>query len=321
MSENITHMAVYEDSARLALHSPHVCAAFKETLEKHWEIGRLGSVTRSGDKSTVHLLNLARSKWKTRRPEDHIDERLAYLLGWRGHLAADRTFKPVYRQLNKEHYLKDLYGVNDCTIYHDVTIFREVYKSGKAHPFRESSLDYRLETHPAGQALPAHVLQDLCGAQIQRQLIELQSFLTDDSDFDAWLDLVFARLEPYTVELNRYADAYHNTDPEKLYRFIIRPNFYDREDPLIRLARGIQDGEIPQDIDIDAALSAADAGSQYAQALKLGHQFLAAASAYFEGRIDEATLRERSRIGKPHVPREMQVSPLPGAEELRNSSW
>ena len=93
MSENITHMAVFEDSSRLALHSPHVCTAFKETLNKHWEIARHGSVTVSGDKSTLHLLNFTRSEWKTRRPEDHIDERLAYLLGWRCHLAADRTFK------------------------------------------------------------------------------------------------------------------------------------------------------------------------------------------------------------------------------------
>ena len=77
MSENITHMAVFEDSSRLALHSPHVCTAFKETLKKHWEVARHGSVTVSGDNSTVHVLNVTRSKWKTRRPEDHIDERLA----------------------------------------------------------------------------------------------------------------------------------------------------------------------------------------------------------------------------------------------------
>ena len=320
MSENITHMAVFEDSSRLALHSPHVCRAFKETLKQHWEVARHGSVTVSGDKSTVHLLNLTRSKWKTRRPEDHIEERLAYLLGWRCHLASDRVFKPVFRKLSREHYLKGLYGPSDCTIYQDVTIFHEVYKSGKVHPFRESSLDYRLESHPAGNAFPAQVLQDLCGAQTQSQLMELQSSLADDSDFDAWLDLVFDRLEPYKVELNRYADAYHNADREKLYRFIIEPNFYDREDPLIRLARGIQDDEIPN-IDIDAALSAADEGSQYAQALKLGHEFLAAASDYFEDKIDEATFRKRSRIGTSHVPRAEKVNPLPGVEALQSASW
>ena len=320
MSESITHMAVFEDSSRLALHSPYVCNAFKETLKKHWEIARLGSVTRSGDNSTVHLLNFTRSKWKTRRPEDHIDERLAYLLGWRCHLAADRTFKPVYMKLDKEHYLKALGPVSDCTIYHDVTIFREVYKGGKVHPFRKSSLDYRLESHPAGKALPAPLLQDLFGAQTQSQLIELQSFLSDDSDFDAWLELVFTRLEPYEVELNRYADAHHNTDRDKLYRFIIKPNFYNRGDALIQLARGVQDDEIPN-IDIDAALAAADSGSQYAQALKLGHEFLAAASDYFEDKIDEATFSKRSRIGTPHVPRDQLVSPLPQVEELGATSW
>ncbi len=320
MSENITHMAVFEDSSRLALHSPHVCTAFKETLKKHWEVARHGSVTVSGDNSTVHLLNFTRANWKTRRPEDHIDERLAYLLGWRCHLAADRTFKPVYRRLDKEHYLKALDGVSDCTIYHDVTIFREVYKGGKIHPFRESSLDYRLESHPAGQALPVSVLQDLFGAQTQSQLIELQSFLSDDSNFDAWLELVFARLEPYNVELNRYADAHHNADRDKLYRFIIKPNFYDRKDALIQLARGVQDNEIP-DIDIDAALSAADTGSQYAQALKLGHEFLAAASDYFEDKIDEATFSKRSRIRESHVPRDQQVLPLPGVKAMEDASW
>jgi hypothetical protein len=37
----------------------------------------------------------------------HVEEKLAFLLGWRTHQAADRRFKPVYRQLQPEHYAKE----------------------------------------------------------------------------------------------------------------------------------------------------------------------------------------------------------------------
>ena len=36
MSENITHMAVFEDSSRLALHSPRVCDECRYSLLYSW---------------------------------------------------------------------------------------------------------------------------------------------------------------------------------------------------------------------------------------------------------------------------------------------
>ena len=53
MSENITHTAVTDDCARLALDSPAICDAFKLCLREHLEIARLGGVTRSGDRFTT----------------------------------------------------------------------------------------------------------------------------------------------------------------------------------------------------------------------------------------------------------------------------
>ena len=48
MSEHITHLAVFDDSARLALHSPEISDTVKQTLRKHWEVARMDQCQHDG---------------------------------------------------------------------------------------------------------------------------------------------------------------------------------------------------------------------------------------------------------------------------------
>ncbi len=303
MSEHITHTVVLDDCARLAPHSDKICDAFKLCLAKHHDIARLGSVTRSGDRFTVKLLRDARERWPTRKEGDLVAEKLAFVLGWRCHLAGDRQFKPIYRRLDPERYAgEEVKGAGDVSIYHDVVIFREVYDYGRKEPYVPSSLDYRLESHPAASAVSIGETQKLLRAMWQRSLLEIQSFLAADDDLDKWLEIFFARYEPFEVDLLRYAEFFHNPDPDKMRRFIIDDNFYDRTDPIIALARSIQRGAIDKTINLDRAVEAAATQSQYAQALRRGFHYLHAASDFFMGKIGEDELKKRSDLGKPHVP-------------------
>lgn len=299
MSEHITHTAVFDDCARLALHSGTICDGFKISLSEHREVGRFGSVSRHGDKFTSKLLSSYRDQWATRKPGDYVEEKLAFVLGWICHRAADRQFKPIYRIVNPEHYVEESSAPSDASVYHDVILFREVYDNGKKDPFIPSTLDFSLESHPAAKAVSVDEVQDLFGAMWQRSLLELQSFIPHDDDLDAWLELVFERLEPYTVDVKRYAEAYHRPDPDKLKRFITDNNFYSRTDPIVRLARSIHQDAIDDTIDLAAAVKAAATQSQYAQALHKGYSYLQGASDFFEHAIDERELKVRFNIGIP----------------------
>ena len=304
MSEHIAHLAVFDDCARLALHSPEICRAFKESLNKHWEVARLASIARGGDRNSVHFMKVCRDNWQTRKDGDFIEEKLAFLLGWRCHNAADRMFKPVYRLRNPEHYLEEREGVSDIRIYHDVIVFREVYGNGTKEPFLPSFLEFRMQSHPAAEYVNVERAEDLFGAMWQRTLLEQHSIVSEELDLDERLKLTFDRLQDLYVEVKSYAEAFYHPDPNKLRQFIFEPNFYDRTDPIIKLARSYQDGQSNR-IDLQSALKAAASQSQYAQALEWGYRYLKVGSDYFERKISEQQFRELSDLDKPHVPSEI----------------
>lgn len=296
MSEHITHTAVMDDAVRLALHSPEICEEFRTVLARKMEVCRFAAMTRSGDKHTVALLRKLRDQWPQRRPGDRAEDKLAFLLGWRCHLAADRTFKPVYRMLDPEHYRKgdDERGeTSDVSIYHDAVVFREVYDWGRQAPFSPSALDFRLESHPASRALAAGSLDRLLLPWWQEKLLEIQSRPAPS---------VF---QTHRITVLRYSRARFQPDPDKIRRYILEPNFYNPDDPLIALARSIQRGRPRRDIPLAGALAAAPRQSQYAQALERAWRYLHAASEYFLRRIDEQELEKRCDVGKPHVPPEL----------------
>jgi hypothetical protein len=285
-----------DDGARLALHSPSICDAFKEAFTKRPDIARFSAMTRSGDNFTVRLLRDVRERWPQRKPGDLAVEKLSFLLGWRCHLAADRTFKPVYRILQPEHYLKpddDGSAPSDVTVYHDIVVFREVYGAGRFEPFAPSALDYRLEGHPAAPAAPVAVLERRIRPLWVEALMGIQSAPG------------IAKFQKETLDVQRYSRAYREPDPDRMRRYIIEPNFYDPSDPVIALVRSIQRGKPRADIRLDEAIAAAPKQSQYAQALERAYRYLTAASDYFTRKIDERELERLCDVGKPHVPAEL----------------
>jgi hypothetical protein len=301
MSEHITHTAVSDDALRLALHSPHICADFKAVLREHWSITRIGAMTRSGDKFSVPLFERLRREWLSREPGQRLESKLAFALGWRTHQAADRRFKPVYRQLQPEHYERPASPASDVTVYHDVVVFREVFANGSTEPFDPSVVDYRMESHPAFGVVNVDRAQRLLFALWQISLLENHSFLRNEKDPARWLRLLLAGNEPFLIDARRYAAAWHNPDPDLVYRYIIEPNFYDRSDGVIALARSMQRGSPDRSIDFDAAIAQAPKASQYAQALHRGYEYVRAASDYWEHRIGEEELRRRWHIGTSHL--------------------
>jgi hypothetical protein len=312
MSEPITHMAVSEDAARIALVSDRIAGAFKTSIRNHMDVIRLGGMTRQGDSHTLSFMDYVKENWETRTDEGYVEEKLAFLIGWRGHQAADQRFKGEYRALDRDHYTQNRQSPSDTSIYHDIVVFHEVYGSGKEVPLSPSTLDYRLETHPAFNALEMNSLEKLIVPVQQRQLLELQAYVDDDEGFGKWVGLTVGggderrRMQRFRIDMERFYSARNKPSVDRMRRFIAEPNFYNRDDHLIKLARAVQKGEPDSSIDLNGALHAAKDQSQYAQAVMRGYEYIEAASDYFEENIDSDTFLYRSRVGDIHGPRSQQ---------------
>lgn len=302
MSEYLTHNIVFEDLARLAPFSTTVSDTFKEAYRDQRLAGLLGSGTRKGGMYIIELLTTLRERANAGGLSEDDRTILGFTLGWGAHRAADRIFKPIYAELNPEYDDDVLPKPSDIRIYHDVILYQEVLNHGREEPTTPGLLDYYMEGHPAAGAVSPALTENLVGAHLQRTLLEQHSFVDREEDLDDWLTTFFTRIEPMYVDMERYAKFYHEPDLDALHRFILGPNFYDEEDPLIRLARSVQHGDADESIDMGDAMDAAhDRGSQYAQCLWLGMRMVEGFSDYYEGRIDAETARAVMNLNDPRV--------------------
>ena len=143
-------------------------------------------------------------------------------------------------------------------VYHDIILYQEMMDHGRAEPLAPGLFDRNMESHPAMGVLSPALTEMLFSAHLQRSLVDLHSFTDTEQELDTWLTRYFERLEPLYVDMDRYARYYHETDLDAIRRFILDPNFYDRNDPIIALARSVQRGQADESIDFDAAMTAAD---------------------------------------------------------------
>jgi hypothetical protein len=289
MSERVTHTAVLDDCFRLAIGGELVREAFREVARGHRELARLASATRWGDRFTVPMLERLRREWPGRTPEAGLAPRLAYVLGWLCHRAADRQMKPVFRSADPGSKLDP----TDCSVYHDAFIYKEVYLNAPDSPY--DSWAFGIDAPP--EKGKWEVARDLFHTLLQQSLIELHTFIPDPEDGWGWVDRVETLRQRFRVDLERYARAVAEPDPEKVRRFIVEPKFYLADDPLPALARRIQRGETVEADAVHKALSQ-KALSHYGAALRKGLTYLYSADAFFAGDLSAEELRVRLDIGK-----------------------
>jgi hypothetical protein len=292
-----------DDCFRLGLASGELCAALAETIRSQWHFARLGSGTRAGDRHSVRLLASLRSRWPDRTPQDLLEPKLAFVLGWLCHRAADRQMKPLFRQAAPCSPLKP----TECSVYHDAFLFRELYADDPERLYTTATFEVDLSSLPAARALDGSQVRELFHTLLQQALIELHTFDPDEAHIEAWLGGLYRLQQRFYVDVDRYAAAVARPDPEKVRRYIAETGFYDRKEPIIATARALQrQGEGTRDPAQVREALAADACSHYAQALKKGCGYLLAANAFFAaapaGSADEAdvqALRKALDIGRP----------------------
>jgi hypothetical protein len=301
MSETITHIAVTDDCAALCIHSREICDEFTQCLSAHLDVARLGGLTRSGGPHMPGLLERYSRDWPGRGPDDPLARKLAFVLGWHFHRAADLQFKPVFRQVDAG----SDESPTECSVYHDVFCFRELYAGGQRPPMSPETLadPPRPST---GEHLGVEAMETLLRTLWQRALIAQHTFIPDEQDVDGWIERLLGVQQRFRVDLRRYAEALARPDPEKVRRYVDETGFYNRDDGLIRLARSIDAKGSPsaeaRGTRFLDALDSAGQGSLYARALRRGYLYVRAASEYFQGEIDREAYLDALERGKQGVP-------------------
>lgn len=285
MSEGITHVAVCDDCLRLFVKLPETCDAFRLAIVGHRDVAQLGSITRSTDRFNPQLLTRVRSGWESRKPAENLEAKLAYSLGALCHRAADRTFKPVFKEVAPD----DPQDPKDVSVYHDVYLFREVYREGAEPPYPPTMFDSETGFEEHFRVL------------VQRALLAMHTFIPDLTDPEGWLDRLLKLRQAFYVEISRYADAYYHPDPDKVLRYIKDINFYDSCDPLVEAAREIQIGREISETQVAEIIATGKSDNKYGQALRRGLGYLAGANGYFIGELDEEGLAAALQIGRPEL--------------------
>jgi hypothetical protein len=292
MSENITHTAVVDDGLRLALVSETINGTFKTVAHEHWDMAQLGCMTRGGDRCNPGLLAMLRTRWATRAPEDRLEPQLAFVLGWLCHRAADRQMKPIFRRFHPH----KTQSPTECSIYHDIFLFGEVYLYGGESPYHPAMFGELFDVLKDEVAIES--LQTLVRVLLRCALIEMHTLIPDEDDPAGWIDRLFKRKQDFNVNLARYDAVVRNPDPEKIRKYIVDDNFYDGTEPIVAVARKLQRGEPVAPGEVTEALHQ-DARCHYGQALKLAYGYLQAASDFFTSSMALDALKTHLDIGKP----------------------
>lgn len=281
MSEYITHIGVLDDTARLALHSDEICDAFKLCFTDYHTVARMGSSSRGNNTYIVQNLDYFRDIWKNRKPEDRLEEKLAYTLGWITHRSADKYVKATNESFDDN---PENSHPNDIRILHDVIIYEKVYNNGQEDPFTEGFMEQNMESHPASHSMNVRMAEFLFTHVYQSELMELQSF-KDVNDGEAFMARLFDQFAELTVDFDRHINAYENPNETLREKLIQEPNFYQDSDPIIKLARALQHNQTLPDVSLSEALKAEDQ-SRYAEILIKTYRWIREGSRYFTREID-----------------------------------
>ncbi|CAN5378614.1 hypothetical protein BH23BAC1_BH23BAC1_49830 [soil metagenome] len=304
MSEHLTHIAVYEDCARLAILSKWINEAFTNSLKDHPDIGLLASASRGNHLYAVPIIEKAKSLNSNELKKKENKMKLAASVGWITHRAADLQTKPLVKTID---YKKETrFEESEFEIYQDAVTWDKVYSGGKQKSWSENVwlspavMETGMSSHPAANAINVDETELLLAILVQRSLLEEHKFTKDQKDFEKWLKIFLERRQKYSEDYRVYIDAYQNPNPEKMQKYIYDTNFYNEDDELIRLARSLQKGSAEKNISINEAIEKAENQSHYAQALYKGMLYLKAANDFYEGRENKDHVYDTMDIQGDH---------------------
>ncbi len=289
MSEHFTHIAVYEDSARLLLASPAVHDVFKHCIQTQYDSGLLGSSSRGNHLFAVPILEKYKDRYASMEDTTEADIKIAYAIGWLTHRASDLQMKPVFRRAEAHPDPRFTYQLS--SIYHDAMSFRKVYDGGNM-PSRSpneilspATFDENMQSHPAARAVDVPKIEKLLSWMWQKDLVCLQTLL-NEKDFQKRIDTFARHFPDFSENFSTYIKVYNDPDPALVDRHWVQDKLYFDDDPAIQFVRAVQRGEEPGR-KLDDVLELEANKSEYGKAICNGYWFVKVAGDFFAGKASK----------------------------------
>lgn len=293
MSEHITHVAVYEDTVRLMkADRENFPKIFTQSVEQCYDSGLFCSGSRGNHLYAIPILE----KYKNRKPDTFNKkemEQIAGALGWLTHRASDLQMKPIFNIIEKEGH--PVFHDNECQMYHDAVMFKEVYQGGMLssespyQKFSPATLAHGMKGNPAAEYVNVPVTENVVTHYYLGEIAGLQHFINELDDIDEYCDLLISNSQNLYEDLRIYIDAFQTPEFHKLTEYIHNYNVYDEEDALLKIVRNIQlNNKYPSAAELQEALATADKQSQYAQAVKKGYDYLSGAGKFYNDEIGKS---------------------------------
>jgi hypothetical protein len=292
VSDLLVHWAVFDDCRRLATLDDAVEEELTRVMNEQKEYARLGAITRSGRHWIPYLLRQSRSARGTAAESDQ--RRLAFALGGITHYAADAIMKGVMRvaatgdenagDTRLTPGSPEARAYKEASAYYDLWVFREVYLSGHVEPFNSYLLMDNATT-------PGVALEEFVRALFQRALLSSHTLdavgaARTGQEFESWLENLFRRIQPLYMDIRQYVRIFTEPDRAKETAYGVRSRFYQKDDPLIRIARDVQHACPVSEDDLKEAMRPGVNQSAYARVLELAMIRLREASAFWRGEAD-----------------------------------
>ena len=301
MSEHLVHVAVMEDCFNILLQTQRVCSDFKKVIDVHRGFGEAASTTMSGDSYTVMILEDLRNRWEGRTPDDMLESKLAFVLGWVRHRAADRQMKPVFRALNTHESKKIV--KNECTLYDEAKVYTEYYLNREHDPYK-NVMHLMLNGAQAYPQVDLEGMKNLFNGMLRSSFMRMHTMKPDlkytVTEIENWIDNIYTLLQHFDIRTDMIAQIIAKPDPEKYKRYIVDANFFNDHDPLIIVAKKLRFKNNYSESEVDVAINASQS-SDYANALKTALQYTIACNDFFIRKIEEKELRKYLQIGVPGV--------------------
>lgn len=273
---SLTPTFILEDVLRL-LHLSEFSDDFVEALQINRQLFHRGAAFRLPQDEWSKLIDQVGETWGGKDTRDEGQTLLALLAGASMYSTIDRHLPMASSDLTCV-----VPALSDEQIYHDVWVMKEMQNADPASgaiPMSES-----LEIESGDVAELFQLIR-------QRNLIRMHTIRPEFADVEKWLEQVLSLQHILEEENVRYAQVYSNPISVGVDKEMI--TFYDRDDPIIRLARGLQMSvtEIPYKL-MDS-IDQAGSQSMYAQVLSQCMQKLAHWYTYVQGTLPRNSLIQK----------------------------
>ncbi len=292
MSEQITHIAFFDDIANLISHHPEINPLFAKSINAYPDHGIVATGSRGNHIHAVPLLEKAKDL-----DGENKMKHISVSLGWIMHRAIDLVTKPVSLDKHPDLLTDPRFSSDEGEIYHDAVTFKEVFGSGEAKPVFSALLLIPLllsndfSKDDLNKFIYTEKLEELLALGFTAENFGLNYKVSPPKTTEGSVEEFTSGYQEFSERLDTYVEAYHRPNAEKEALYLNHFNFYDLDDEIIQLTKDSRSDKIEGKALVQALEKAKDQ-SVYSKGLAKAFYMISNASLFFEGNISKDALHD-----------------------------